>query len=59
MRPLDICNMIALVIQTSQAVGQEGRVATGGVPAVDGVDVTGGSAMDGTEDEGETKPMED
>ena len=46
-------------LQVGQAVGQEGRAAAGGVPAVDGVDITGGSAMDGTEDEGETKPMED
>lgn len=51
--------MKASSLQATQAIGQEGRAATGALPAADGVDITGGSAMDGTEDEGETKSMED
>lgn len=47
------------MLQATQVVGQEGKAVAGSVPAADGVDITGGSAMDGTEDEGETKPMED
>lgn len=54
-----MCSLTAFLLQASQGVGQEGKAGAGGVAAADGVDVTGGSAMDGTEDEGETKPMED
>lgn len=50
---------MALVLQVAQAVGHEGRAVAGVVPVADGADTTGGSAMDGTEEEGETKPMED
>ena len=42
-----------LLMQAAVPVGQDGKTTT------EGVDVTGVSAMDGTEDEGETKPMED
>ena len=51
--------MIWLWLQGTQAAGVNSKAAAGTVPAADGVDITGGSAMDGTEDEGETKPMED
>ena len=42
-----------MCMQVAQPMGQEGKTTT------EGVDVTGISAMDGTEDKGETKPMED
>lgn len=41
------------VVQATVPVGQVGK------PSIEGADATGVSAMDGTEDEGETKPMED
>lgn len=50
---------MAFVLQATQATVQEGKAVAGVVPAADGVDITGGGAMDGTEDEGGTKPMED
>lgn len=50
---------MVFILQVTQAVGQEGKAVAGGVPVADGIDTTGGSAMDRTEDEGETKPMED
>ena len=43
-------------LQATQNVGGKPAENTQGA---DGVDVTGASAMDGTEEEGETKPMED
>lgn len=42
-----------MVLQAAAPIGQDGKTTT------EGVDVTGVSTMDGTEDEGDTKPMED
>lgn len=50
---------MASMLQVTQAVGHEGKAVAGVVPVADSIDTTGGSAMDGTEEEGETKPMED
>ena len=50
---------MAFVLQATQATEQEGKAVAGNVPSADGVDITGGSTIDGSEDEGETKPMED
>ena len=48
-----------IYVQATQHIGQANKAATDNTQGEEGVDVTGVSAMDRTEDEGETKPMED